>query len=479
MAFWESPETTSPLWIALLLSVLSITVTLRQMANSAASDAVKSLSPTVLQKATVQCLVLGKYATANAYALEAFLLHLQGCFLSGSSRPVQLWFEMGTIIRLAFRMGYHRDPSLLAGVSPFDGEMRRRVWLNIVQIDALMSFHMGFPSTIPSQLCSTNDPKNFEFSDLQVKMTKLPRARPLTEHTPVLYTIVKSGVMAVFKKIVTHTQLPTPQPYAATLALEEEMRSTYSKIPAQYKHRDINGAFTDTPGLILERCTIELLHLKGIIILLRPFISYDLQSPMYKCSKSNCVEAALDMLARQADINAACATGGRLHEDGWMFASIPISDYLLAAMVVCRYLSVRMQSGVEAETETIGVRDLVERGYAALQTARRICSLHSSNSADMRIAAEVMDLMLREVDKHYRTQFHATLPPVAETAAQADSELPCADIISGMITEPGIIDWVSGFVTQSFVIIRKLTVYSEYIGSTLPIWRWLRCGVDA
>ncbi len=59
-------------------------------------------------------------------------------------------------------MGYHRDPSNLSGISPFDGEMRRRVWLNIVQVEALMSYEMGFPSMIPSEFCDTKVPRNLE-----------------------------------------------------------------------------------------------------------------------------------------------------------------------------------------------------------------------------------------------------------------------------------------------------------------------------
>jgi hypothetical protein len=69
------------------------------------------------------------------------------------------------MIRLAFRMGYHRDPKHLVGISVFDGEMRRRVWLNLVQIEALMSYQLGFPSMIPSEFCDTEVPRNLEYSE--------------------------------------------------------------------------------------------------------------------------------------------------------------------------------------------------------------------------------------------------------------------------------------------------------------------------
>lgn len=442
-AFWESPTTAPPLWIGLLFSILSVTVTLRKFANPGA-DTTSVPTAEVLQNATVQCLVLGKYATANNFALETFMLHLQSCFLTRGREPVDFWFGMGVIIRLAFRCGYHRDPSTLANLSLFDGEMRRRVWLNIVQIDALMSFQMGFPSMIPSQFCDTKDPLNLQHADLRMDMTELPVPRPLTETTPVSYLIVKSSVMKVFRKIVESTQSLTVPPYSETAALNAEIRRVYSELPEQYQPRDIGYAFTDAAVLILERCTIELLYLKGIIVLLRQFISYDQDESIHASLRHECVDAALSILSRQAEINKACEPGGRLGEDRWIMASLAPSDFLLAAMVVCRHLSVTMSSRRVPSAED---REFAQRQYTALQTAHRIFSLQAGQSRDMRLATEAIDLMLRKVAE----KDHGALvvePPSANADKYAMEGLQQwhADSISQMID--GSDDWVSHFYTD-------------------------------
>jgi hypothetical protein len=111
----------------------------------------------------------------------------------------QLWLDLGTVVRLAFRMGYHRDPRGLTDITTFESEMRRRVWLHIFQIDALASFHMGLPSMVPAEYCDTEPPRNLHDTDLSVDMVTLPPSRPITENTPMLYGIVKAGIMAVFK----------------------------------------------------------------------------------------------------------------------------------------------------------------------------------------------------------------------------------------------------------------------------------------
>ncbi|KEY74812.1 hypothetical protein S7711_06499 [Stachybotrys chartarum IBT 7711] len=434
-AFWESPSTTSPLWMALLLSILAVSASLRRLCNAAELEGLPPIK--LLQQSIVKCLVLGRYATANAHALEAFLLHLQCCLFSPDSLHVDLWFEMGTIIRLAFRMGYNRDPSHLAGISPFDGEMRRRVWLNIFQIDALMSFQMGFPSMIPSEFCDAEVPRNLEYSDLYVDMPKLPPSRPLADNTPMLYTIVKASIMTIFKKIVAHTQGLSPESYERTMALDAEMKQAYDTVPALMKRRDVNRSFLDHASLIWQRCTVEVLYLKGLIVLHRRYIKYEVQSSAYEQSRRTCVEAALDILSRQADLHKACEPGGRLYEDRWMIYAIPAHDFLLAAMVLCLDLSVRMRSRLESN----GVLGQVDdREYQALQTSQRIWAVNSVASPDAHIAALALELMISKVaEKH--SPIVSGNDMIGDSHMAAGLELPYAGPMSQMIDASGDIDW--------------------------------------
>jgi Fungal specific transcription factor domain len=471
-AFRESPLTTSPLWIALLFTILSITVSLRRFSNPTDLDA-SFPSPKTLQQRAVQCLLLGGYATANTHALEALFLHIQSCFLSHDFEPVDLWFEMGTIIRLAIRMAYHRDPSKLAGISPFDGEMRRRVWLNIVQVDALMSFQLGFPSMIPSESCDTQTPRNLEHSDLYVSMTRLPPSRPLSESTPVRYTIVKNSIMAIFKKIATHTQSLATPGYDKTIALDIEMKQAYINMPEALKRRDVNRSFMDPSALIWERCSIELLYLKGLIVLHRRYISYESQSPIFAASRRACVDAALDILARLVDIHKACEAGGRLFDDRWMFYSIPLHDFLLAAMVVCLDLSVRMRSDTTTPTGEQGPQELTAKEYQALQSSLHIWTNVGSIFPEAHTAALAIDLMIKKVTV---AENEANLPAPdnassADTTLAFDFDLPYATNLGHMIDGSESIDWVSYLrlvVQDSFLTIVQglLDQYFQNLDST-------------
>lgn len=452
--FWEAPSKAPILWVALLFSVLSVASVLRQAAKGGEPD--ESVPPArILQQRAAQCLVLGRYATANAYALEAFILHLQGCFLASTATGVDIWLEMGTIIRLAFRMGYHRDPRTMVGISPFDGEMRRRVWLNIFQIDALMSFQMGLPSMIPSEYCDSEVPRNLEYSDLYVGMKTLPPSRPLSDATPMVYTIVKSGIMAVFKKITAHAQSLTTVPYEKTIVLDAEMREAYHCVPERLKRRDINRSFMDPANLILDRCTIELLYLKGLVVLHRRYISQEPSNPRFEPSRRTCTEAAFDILSRQVDLHQASQPGGRLCEDKWMIASLSLHDFLLAAMVACLSLSVRLRSGPPSHChQPFGTTNTSEldREYNALQASHRVWAANSAYSSEARTASLALELMIKKVQEHNaaRSVMRAeNLSPsrpgaVPDLDTAGDPNLSFAEPMADMIDRPEALDWVSG-----------------------------------
>ena len=439
--FWRSPNEAPPLWVALLFSILSLAVCFREAAGK--PTGLDSSMPSVasFREKMVQCLVLGQYATANAYALEALLIRLQSYFINSDYHLINMWFEVGAMTRLAFRMGYHRDASNFPRLSPFEGEMRRRVWVNILQIDALISFQEGFPSMIPAEFCDAQPPRNLDCSDIWPGMEALPPGRPLTEKTNVRYSIVKSSIMGVFKKIAAHTQSLVAPTYERTMELDAELRQAFHDLPEAFRPRPVNKSFMDPANLIMMRCTIEMLYLKSVVVLHRRYIRYEQPNPQFELSRQACVGAALDILARQADLHKEILPGGRLCEDKWMVLRMTIHDFLLAAMVICLDLSVRMRYGPEEGQD----QQLTTREYEALLSCRDIWARSNRTSGGERqTAALALDLMLKKVDgaSNQPTPSSSSMTG-PESYSFAGAELPYADTMSQMIDGTEDIDWVS------------------------------------
>ena len=91
-------------------------------------------SPSLFTRAA-QVLLAGRYSAGRPYAVEAVLVHAQCKYMQKNDINADSWMMMGISVRLALRMGYHRDPRHLPNISPFEGEMRRRTFYMIETLD--------------------------------------------------------------------------------------------------------------------------------------------------------------------------------------------------------------------------------------------------------------------------------------------------------------------------------------------------------
>ncbi|ERT02393.1 hypothetical protein HMPREF1624_00691 [Sporothrix schenckii ATCC 58251] len=446
-AFWQAPTQAPPLWIALLFSVLAVSAGLHLMAHTGGNNVdTDTPSPEAMADKARQYLVLGHYADVDAHSLEAMILLLQSHYFyvadyrpRGAATASNVWYLIGMVIRLAVRRGYHRDPSKLQAtrLSPFAGEMRRRIWVAIVQVDALTSFQVGLPSMIPMADCDTALPRNLEFTDLRPDMAELPSSRPVSDNTTILYTIVKSSVMACFQAVVAHTRSLAPRPYEDTRALDARLRRAYAELPAHFQYRPLAASLIDSPPIIMNRMTIEMLYLKSLIVLHRNYIpQYYKQwssssttmstTSFVSTSRQACLDAACTVLDRQAELTAATQHGGILHDARWMISALTVNDFILAAMVLCLDMTLASKHGQSTD-------DGHNRRLAALRTAHAIWVAPSAQFPEARIAADALGATLARVEAGQAPQMDVPAADgqfVSVDAMTTDSDVDGLDFIN-------------------------------------------------
>ncbi|PYH47846.1 Zn(II)2Cys6 transcription factor [Aspergillus saccharolyticus JOP 1030-1] len=117
----------------------------------------------------------GILRTSEIVVLQAFLLYLLS--MRGFSDPHSIWCLCGVAIRLAQRIGLHRDGSHY-GLSIFETEMRRRLWLQLSILDATTAQQTGVSAQVSVMDADVQRPANVNDCDLDPRMTDKPR-----EHT--------------------------------------------------------------------------------------------------------------------------------------------------------------------------------------------------------------------------------------------------------------------------------------------------------
>lgn len=103
----------------------------------------QSLQIDIYREKIVQCLILGEYTKAGPFVLETLIHYVYVEFCLRSDADKDVWYLLAIEVNLAKRMGYHRDPSHFPGLSPLQGEMRRRLWATVLLGDLLISNQMG------------------------------------------------------------------------------------------------------------------------------------------------------------------------------------------------------------------------------------------------------------------------------------------------------------------------------------------------
>lgn len=346
-----------------------------------------------------QCLALSNYAKhPGPYTLETFLIYMECEFILSKGDQTSCYLIVAVAVRLALRMGLHRDSDKVKGnITPYQGEMRRRVWHLLVQMDLLVSFHNGLPSMVQAVKSDTRVPLNLQDPDFDEDSTELPPSRPETEITVMSYTLAKGRLARVFGKIVEQANLITLPDYSKVTALDQELQQAFSTTPPFLRVVPMDLCITDSAELIIQRFSLAVLFQTSQCILHRKFLIKEKENIEFLYSKKAAIEASMELLRIQSEVHDAVQPGGLLCKDSWVISSLAMHDLLLAAVII--YLCLIRES--EGVVLTVGDRQIPNARQvemiAALEGSRRIWSETISMSVDTSIASNVLGDMLKRL----------------------------------------------------------------------------------
>ena len=192
------------MWLGLLFTVLYLgeldqksSITTSNNFQTSVLNPEPNLSTNTFRQRIVQCLMMGRYTKGGPYVLETLLQYYMIEHFLRQDAEFDIWILLGMLIPISLRMGMHRDPKHFDRLSVFAGEMRRRIWATIFQIDVGFSALAGLPRMIKPHQCDTEEPRNLLDSDFDETITVLPQSRPESEITPVLFLLAKDRIISV------------------------------------------------------------------------------------------------------------------------------------------------------------------------------------------------------------------------------------------------------------------------------------------
>lgn len=279
-------------------------------------------------------LVRGKYMQPTLTTILAFMLYVESHFILNRAVQMPCYILSGVCLRLMLKMGLHRDPSKLPNISAFEGEMRRRMWNMALQVELLVSFHMGLPSMMQGIEADTTVPTNLLDEDFDEDTEELPPGRPSTDWTNMTYPMHKTQILRVFGQIARQAHALTPPAYSEVLRLDSLLQETWKEVPSFMKVRPLDECVGDAPVLLIQRFGLGALFNKCRCVLHRRYLAEPIPKREHDYSRQQCLQGAITLMRFQRIMWEATRPGHQLSSHRWFISSLAVHDYLLAAMIL-------------------------------------------------------------------------------------------------------------------------------------------------
>ncbi|KAI1820622.1 hypothetical protein F4861DRAFT_545394 [Xylaria intraflava] len=374
-------------------------------------------------------LIWGKYSQPGPFTLQALVLYTEADFIVNRVSQTNCYLLCSTLIRLMLKMGLHRDPSKLPRISPYQSEMRRRMWHLAVQIDLLVSFHLGLPCMIHGIESDTALPRNLLDSDFDEDSVEIPPPRPFTEYTSLTYAIYKAKISRGFGLVARLSHSLTLPKYAEVMRIDARIQDVWASVPQFMRVKSLSESIAEAPMLVIQRFGLASLYQKSRCVLHRRYLADPQPLKEHDYSRRMCLEAAVIMLDHQNTIFEATKPGGILSQNRWFIASLMINDFLLADMVVALTLQ-QLSDGEDSLDWMASCKPCVTKTslIEMLRESYSIWTKMAVTSVDCRKAATVVRTMLLRVQAKLRIALVEPCSPydsVPTGSSSSDEQASC------------------------------------------------------
>ncbi|KAK1657008.1 fungal-specific transcription factor [Colletotrichum godetiae] len=197
------------------------------------------------------------------------------------------WIGAGALLRTAMYMGLHRDPKSIIKMSPYRAEMRRRLWVTILEITLQTSIDSGGPPLISLDDFDTELPANLDDEQLvEDGETAFPVPRDPGTHTQMTVPLVVFGTLATRLAVAKRVnEFRSDTVYEETLRHSNELSKALQRMMQQLK---IHPAVTS-----FQLRYVQFLTYRLFFALHHQIAPLALRNPVYYFSRKMVVDTAL------------------------------------------------------------------------------------------------------------------------------------------------------------------------------------------
>ncbi|KAI1460858.1 fungal-specific transcription factor domain-containing protein [Annulohypoxylon moriforme] len=154
--------------------------------------------------------------TDDLRVLQAFIIYLT-CLPRKESRSIALLISLA--VRISRAMGLHRDGTIF-GLSPFETEMRRRIWWYLCILDWRVAEDAGLEITIMPSTFDTKMPLNIDDDDIDISSASIHGRH---EYTEIVFSLIRYEAWSLVASWGSSMSMPCP--HQKPTGIEEKRRA--------------------------------------------------------------------------------------------------------------------------------------------------------------------------------------------------------------------------------------------------------------
>jgi hypothetical protein len=402
--FWVNPTAVDDGWLGQLLVMLALgyATSKGDLRGSASKDTEEEMTQKLLCGAET-CLKSTSFLFAPTLTtlrtLSMMVLVKQtkafSCFESDACGPL-----MSTIVRLAMSIGLHCDPQDEDSISPFDKEIRRRVWTTIVYMEIQTSLSTGMPLLLRSSDFDTQSPANINDEDLSPSVPQHISTRPSMEYTDSTFQIILARSFDIASDVVSRANSPAGGfEYDQVLRQGAEIKQLLQETSQVY---DWRPSATGEDWKYLQKFMLEIFLRRVLLILHSYYGLKDKAHLQYPESYWSTLECSLALLVLQRQISEdLIIPKARV----WL-AEFFKHDFYTATLIVSLQVSRSDALGADGEMRHQGIE--MPPRQTILQTlqccreisAQRICRSHCHFMIHTAIGS-----LIAQLESQYQNKF--------------------------------------------------------------------------
>ncbi|KAI0399348.1 hypothetical protein F4802DRAFT_50490 [Xylaria palmicola] len=202
-----------------------------------------------------------------------------------------VWIHVGSLLRSAFYVGLHRDPSRLPNMSRLDGEIRRRLWNTILELELKTSIDAGgFPSISPD-ISDTRAPADLDDTDI-MEDDKPPNNEASNKFTDMSVAL---ALRDSFRERLAIYQMLNATPFRGTYDDTIRLHSRFMVAFKNLMNKLKSYSSSQRQPTSFQCRLVELMARRCLLSLHLPYLGPGLKDPAFSFSRRTVTESAVKM----------------------------------------------------------------------------------------------------------------------------------------------------------------------------------------